>query len=75
MEEQIRNICTFAHVAARKIPCVANSLRQLHPSQATKTFHNLTCRSKLLLYLMECVLYELQHLGKSETPFNLHLNN
>ena len=24
---------------------------------------------------MKCVLFQLQYAGKSETPFNLHLNN
>ena len=33
-------------------------------------FHNLTCKS----YLRECVLYKLQYVGESETPFNLRLN-
>ena len=38
-------------------------------------FHKLTCKSQYVIYLMECILCKIQHVGKSETPFNLRLNN
>ena len=46
--------------------------------QAKRTFsifHKLTCKTQYVIYLMECVLCKIQYVGKSETPFNLRLNN
>ena len=36
---------------------------------------NLNCKSKLLIYLMECRICRIQYIGKSETEFNIRLNN
>ena len=48
-------------------------------SQITKEnfqiYHELNCKSKLLIYLMECVICKKQYIGKSETSFNIRLNN
>ena len=38
-------------------------------------FHNLTCKSENLIYLFQCRICHLQYVGKSETPFNIRLNN
>ena len=38
-------------------------------------FHDLNCKSKLLIYLVECRIYRIQYIGKSETEFNIRLNN
>ena len=38
-------------------------------------FHDLNCKSKLLIYLMECRICRIQYIGKSETEFNIRLNN
>ena len=38
-------------------------------------FDNLTCKSENLIYLLECRIYKLQYVGKSETSFNIRLNN
>ena len=38
-------------------------------------FHDLNCKSKLLIYLMECKICGIQYIGKSETEFNIRLNN
>ena len=52
---------------------------QTFASQQTKKtfniFHKLTCKSQYVIYLMECILCKIQYVGKSETPFNLRLNN
>ena len=37
-------------------------------------FHNVNCKSKLLIYLIECVICRIQYVGKSEWPMNLRLN-
>ena len=38
-------------------------------------FYKLTCKSQQVIFLMECILCKIQYVGKSETPFNLRLNN
>ena len=38
-------------------------------------FHNLTCKSQNLIYLLHCRICQLQYVGKSETPFSICLNN
>ena len=52
---------------------------QTFMSQQTKRmfniFHRLTCKSRYVIYLMEYMLCKIQYVGKSETPFNLRLNN
>ena len=48
-------------------------------SQATKTesplFHNLNCKDKYLIYLMECTLCRTQNVGKAEKPLTIGPNN
>lgn len=36
-------------------------------------FYNLNYKSKYLIYVMECTLYDVHNVGKSETSFNLML--
>ena len=52
---------------------------QTFTSQQTKRtfniFHKLTCKSQYVIYLMECILWKTQYVGKSENPFNLKINN
>ena len=38
-------------------------------------FHNLTCKNENLIYLLKCRICQLEYVGKSETPFNIRLNN
>ena len=52
---------------------------QTFTSQQTKRtfniFHKLTCKSQYVTYLMERIICKIQYVVKSETPFNLRLNN
>ena len=43
--------------------------------QTSQVFHNLTCKSENLIYLLQCRICQLQYVGKSETPFNIRLSN
>ena len=45
------------------------------PKQTFSIFFNLNCRSEYVFYLMECILYKMQYVGKAGTAFNLRLNN
>ena len=38
-------------------------------------YHTITCKSQWVIYLLECILCNLQYVGKSETSFNITLNN
>ena len=38
-------------------------------------YHNISCKSKYVIYLLECLLCKIQCVGKSETPFHIRLNN
>ena len=38
-------------------------------------FHNLNCKSKYVIYLLECTKCKIQYAGKAETEFNIRLNN
>ena len=39
-----------------------------------KIFHRVNCRSKFVIYLLECILCKIQYVGKSEWPFNIRIN-
>ena len=38
-------------------------------------YHSITCKSQWIIHLLECILCNIQYVGKSETSFNLRLNN
>ena len=38
-------------------------------------FHTVDCQSSWIIYIIECNICKLQYIGKSETAFNLRLNN
>ena len=40
-----------------------------------KIYHRVKCKSSLVIYLLECYICNIQYVGKSETPFNIRLNN
>ena len=40
-----------------------------------KIFHSVNCQSWWVIYIIECNTCNLQYIGKSETAFNLRLNN
>ena len=37
--------------------------------------HNTNCHSTFCIYLIECTKFKVQYIGKSETKFNIRLNN
>ena len=44
-------------------------------SKVFDTFHTVNCQSTWVIYIIECKICQLQYVGKSETGFNLRLNN
>ena len=43
--------------------------------QEYKILHEMNCKSNFVIYLLECQLCKVQYVGKSESPFNIRLNN
>ena len=43
--------------------------------KAFDVFHTVNCQSTFLIYIIECRICRLQYVGKSETAFNLPLDN
>ena len=40
-----------------------------------KIYHWINCKSSFVIYLLEWYICSIQYAGKSETPFNIRLNN
>ena len=38
-------------------------------------FHQVTSHSNYVIYLLECIMCKIRYVGKSETSFNIRLNN
>ena len=51
------------------------TLQSYRTKETFQIFHNLTCKSENLIYLLPCCIWQLQHNGKRKTPFNIHPNN
>ena len=52
-----------------------NTFTSCRTGEKFKTFHQLNCKSLLLIYFIQCWICQLQYLGKSETSFNIRLQN
>ena len=69
-------------------PCLENN-RALYCKQVVHTitfrsnqtnrifqiYHNLNCKSKYVIYLLECTKCKIQYVGKAETEFNIRLQH
>ena len=51
------------------------SFKSNQTNRVFKIFHNINCKSKFLISLLECNICNIQYVGKSETTFNIRLNN
>ena len=38
-------------------------------------YHIIACKNQCTIYVLECSQYNIQYVGKSETNFNIRLNN
>ena len=52
-----------------------NSFTSYKTGQIYKIFHKLNCKNCGTIYLLQCQICHLQYVDKSETVFNLRLNN
>ena len=66
-------------VKAGNICCKKVKTTTIFRSQQTnktwKIFQNTNCKAVYATYLMECIICNLQYVGKNETPFKIKLNN
>ena len=75
-------------VNGKSSPCLSNtrtlcckqvvsttSFKSNQTNRVFKIFHNINCKSTFLIYLLECNICNIQDVGKSETTFNIRLNN
>ena len=53
----------------------ATTFMSRQTKQTFNIFFNLNWKSEFVIYLMECVLCKIQHVGKTEMTFNLILSN
>ena len=52
-----------------------NIFKNYKTGKTCKIFHQLTCKNKSIIYLLQYRICFTQYVGKSETSFNLRLNN
>ncbi len=52
-----------------------NSFTSFVTKNTYKIYHESNCRSRNVIYLLECTRCSKQYVGKSEWPFNFRLNN
>ena len=65
-------------IAFRKNTCCQQVLKTGTSTQTRETFtifHQVTCHSNYVIYLLECVMRKIQFVGKSKTSFNIRLKN
>ena len=51
-----------------------NIFTSYRTGETFKIFHQLNCKSSYLIYLLQCRICQ-QHVGKSETSFNIRLKD
>ena len=52
-----------------------NTFRSNQAKRVFNIYYIITCKSQWIIYLQECILCNIQHIGKSETSLNIRLNN
>ena len=52
-----------------------NTFRSNQAKRVFNIYYIIMCKSQWIIYLQECILCNIQHIGKSETSFNIRLNN
>ena len=75
-------------IQGKSTPCLANNrtlcckqvlhtttFRTNQTNRIFQIYHYLNCKSKYVIYLLECTKCKIQYAGKAETEFNIRLNN
>ena len=76
---KIQGKCTPCLGNNRTLCCkqVANitTFRSNQTNRIFQIYHNLNCKSKYVIYLVDCIKCKIQYVGKAKTEFNIRLNN
>ena len=56
-------------------PMQLNKFKSNQTKKTFKIYHGVNCKSSFVIYLLECYICNIQYDSKSETPFNIRLNN
>ena len=59
----------------KKLIRSTTSFKSHQTNRVFKIFHNINCKRTFLIYLLECNTCNIQYVGKSETTFNIRLND
>ena len=63
------------HAKNRDATGVTNTFKGTRLNREFKIFHSLNCQSSWVIYIIKCQKCDLQYIGKSESNFNIRLNN
>ena len=76
---KIQRKCTPCFANNRTLCCKqvehTTTFRSNQTNRIFQIYHNLNCKSKYVIYLLEGTKCKIQYLGKAETDFNTRLNN
>ena len=77
--KKIQGKCTSCLANNRTLCCIqvvhTTKFRRNQTNRIFQIYHNLNCKSKYVIYLLECTKCKIQYVGKAETEFNIRLNN
>ena len=76
---KIQGKCTPCLTNSRTLCCKqivhTTTFRSNQTNRIFHIYHNLNCKSKYVIYLLECTKCKIQYVEKAETEFNSRLNN
>ena len=76
---KIQGKCTSYLVNNRTLGCKqvtnATMFRKSLTNRTFQIYHNLKCKSKYIIYLLECTECKMQYIGKAKTEFSIKLKN
>ena len=52
-----------------------NIQNYLKKNKMFKIYHKVNWKSSFIIYLLECYICNIHYIGKSDTPFNIRINN
>ena len=75
----IQGKCTLClannRILCRKQAANTTTFRSNQTKKIFQIYHNLNCKSKYVIYLLECTKCKIQYVRKVEPEFNIRLNN
>ena len=76
---KIQGTCTPCLINNRTLCCKqvvhTTTLRSNQTNRIFQIYHNLSCKSKYVIYLLECTKCKIKYVGKAKTEFTIRLNN